>query len=42
MIRERYGIEVAMVILGHSDSATTEIYAKRNYDMTERIMREIG
>jgi integrase len=42
IIRERFGIEAAMVILGHSDSGTTEIYAERNFEMAERIMAQIG
>ena len=39
-IREQFGIEAAMVVLGHSDAGTTEIYAARNFEMAERIMRQ--
>jgi integrase len=42
IIRERYGIEAAQVVLGHSDPKTTEIYAERDFEMAARIMREIG
>jgi integrase len=42
MIRGRFGIEAAQVVLGHSDCRTTEIYAERDFDMAARIMREIG
>jgi len=41
-IRERYGIEAAQVVLGHSDPKTTEIYAERDFETAARIMREIG
>lgn len=42
MIRERFGIEAAMVVLGHSDAGTTELYAERNFEMARQIMSEIG
>lgn len=42
IIRERYGIEAAQVVLGHSDPKTTQIYAERDFAMAARIMREIG
>jgi integrase len=42
VIRERFGIEAAMVVLGHSDSGTTEIYADRNFEMAASVMMEIG
>ena len=42
MIRERYGIEAAQTVLGHSDPKTTEIYAERDFEMAARVMREIG
>ncbi|MEX1229498.1 MAG: site-specific integrase [Planctomycetaceae bacterium] len=41
-IRERYGIEAAQTVLGHSDPRVTEIYAERDFAMAARIMREIG
>lgn len=42
IIRERYGIEAAQTVLGHSDPRTTEIYAERDFQLAARIMREIG
>lgn len=42
IIRERYGLEAAQVVLGHSDPKTTQIYAERDFAMAERIMAEIG
>lgn len=42
LIRERYGIEAAQVVLGHSDPKTTEIYAERDFSKAAEIMREIG
>lgn len=42
MIRERYGVEAAMVVLGHSDAGTTEIYAERNFELASKVMAEVG
>lgn len=42
ILRERYGIEAAQVVLGHSDAKTTEIYAERDFAMAARIMAEVG
>jgi integrase len=42
VIRERYGIESAQVVLGHSDPRTTEIYAERDFQKAASIMRELG
>ena len=41
-IREKYGIEAAATVLGHSDPRMTEIYAERDFEMAARIMREVG
>lgn len=41
-IRERYGLEAAATVLGHSDPRVTEIYAERDFEMAARIMREVG
>lgn len=41
-IRERFGIEAAQTVLGHSDPKVTLVYAERDFAMAERIMREIG
>lgn len=32
ILREKYGIEAAQVVLGHSDPRVTEIYAERDFD----------
>ena len=42
IIREKYGIEAAQVVLGHSDAGTTQIYAERDFEMAARVMKEIG
>jgi site-specific recombinase XerC len=41
-IRERFGIEAAQTVLGHSDPRVTEIYAERDFAMAANIMKEIG
>lgn len=41
-IREKYGIEAAATVLGHSDPRVTEIYAERDFEMAARIMCEVG
>jgi integrase len=42
LIRRRFGIEAAQIILGHSNVDTTQIYAERDLTRAMRIMREIG
>jgi len=42
LIREKFGIEAAQVVLGHSDPKVTEISAERDFELAARIMREIG
>ena len=41
-IRQRYGLEAAKAVLGHTDTKITEIYAERDLELASRIMREIG
>ena len=41
-IRRRFGVESARTILGHSDIATSEIYAERDHEMASRIAAEVG
>ncbi len=41
-IRERFGIEAAQTVLGHSDPKVTQIYAERDFEMAARIMMEVG
>ena len=42
LIRSRYGVEAAKVILGHTKVETSQIYAERDLGREEEIMREIG
>jgi len=42
IIREKYGIEAAQVVLGHAEVETTQIYAERDFAAAARIMSEIG
>jgi site-specific recombinase XerD len=41
-LRARFGIEAAKVILGHTKVETTQIYAERDLEKAQEIMREIG
>jgi integrase len=41
-IREKYGLEVASLMLGHSTVSTSETYAELNYKRMETIAKEIG
>ncbi len=41
-IRQRYGLEAARAVLGHTDTKMTEIDAEREIGLASRIMREIG
>lgn len=41
-IRERYGLEAAATVLGHSDTKITAVYAERDFVMAARIMAEVG
>jgi integrase len=42
LIRAKYGLEAAKVILGHSRVETSQIYAGRDLGRAEKIMGEIG
>ena len=42
MLRAKYGIEAAKVILGHSNLRTTQIYAEADFKRAEVIMKEVG
>jgi integrase len=42
LIRAKYGVEAAKVILGHTKVETTQIYAERDLGKAQEIMREIG
>jgi integrase len=41
-IRKRNGLEAAQVVLGHSRADVTQIYAERDMELAERIIREVG
>jgi integrase len=42
LIRMKYGVEAAKVILGHTRVETSQIYAERDLHKAQEIMREIG
>jgi integrase len=41
-IRKRYGLEAAQVICGHQTADVTQVYAERDRQLAERVVREIG
>ena len=41
-IRDKYGLEYAQAVLGHTNAKTTEIYAAINFEKAAKVMREIG
>lgn len=41
-VRKQYGLEKARVVLGHSKTTTTEIYAERDQAEAASIMRKMG
>jgi site-specific recombinase XerC len=42
VIREKFGVEAAQVVLGHNDPRITQIYAEKNFELASRIMQQIG
>jgi hypothetical protein len=42
LLRAKYGVEAAKVVLGHTKVETTQIYAERDLSKAQEIMREIG
>jgi integrase len=42
LIRAKFGLEAAQAILGHSRIETSQIYAERNMEHAEEVMKEIG
>lgn len=42
VIRKKYGLEAAQVLLGHSKADITQIYAERDLQKAEDIVREVG
>jgi integrase len=41
-VRQAFGVEAAQLVLGHRKLSTTEIYAEKNREKYEAIMREVG
>ena len=41
-VREKFGLEYAQAVLGHSSAKTTEIYAKASFDKAAKVAKEIG
>jgi integrase len=42
LIRQRYGVEVARIILGHVNLNTTEIYAELDFEKAAKAIAELG
>lgn len=42
IVREKFGLDAAQVILGHTHAKTTEIYAKAALDSAERVAATLG
>ena len=41
-VRQRFGLEAAQVVLGHSRADVTQIYAERDLDLARRVALEMG
>jgi integrase len=41
-IRQRFGLDAAQVVLGHSELGTTQVYAERNSEAARDVMKAIG
>ena len=41
-LRKEFGIEAARVVLGHSSSAVTEVYAEIDHTKAADIMAKVG
>ncbi|MCA8989787.1 MAG: site-specific integrase, partial [Planctomycetaceae bacterium] len=42
IIRKRFGLEAAQILLGHSKADVTQIYAERDAKLAEKVAREVG
>ncbi len=42
VVRKDFGLEAAQVVLGHSRADVTQIYAERDLEMAERVIKQIG
>ena len=41
-VREKFGLDSAQAMLGHSSAQMTEIYAKVSYEKAAKVAKEIG
>jgi integrase len=41
-IRQRYGLEAAQVVLGHTKADVTQVYAERDRRLGEQVALQIG
>ena len=41
-VRKKFGLEAAQVVLGHASADITQVYAERNQELAERVIRQIG
>lgn len=41
-IREKFGLEAAQVVLGHTSADITQVYAERDQALAARVIRQIG
>lgn len=42
LIRSRYGLDAAQVILGHAEADTTQIYAERDAELARKVAEDVG
>jgi integrase len=42
LLRKEYGIEAAKIILGHATLSATQVYAERDLQRAQEIVREVG
>lgn len=42
LVRARFGLEAAQVVLGHARADVTQVYAEKNLSLARDVMREIG
>jgi integrase len=41
-IRQRFGLEAAQVVLGHSKADVTQVYAERDQRLAVEVARQVG
>ena len=42
LARDRYGLEAAQAVLGHSELGAAQVYAAKNLSVARAIMQEVG